>query len=108
MARSSWLDDEKTDRVYVFADGSSWRVQNEYRPIVCSCCGDEQYLRLTHIWHLNAQGKCVPEWHVNTANDLDALKALLVTYSDGAPVTEAVRSGTWVLMKSDAVLAEER
>jgi len=107
VARSSWLDDQKTVRTYAFTDGSRWTIQNEYRPVVCSNCSDLNYLRLTHIWHFTPDGKCSPEYHINLDKDLEALKALLVTYVDGIGVVEVEQNSKWVLMKGDGLFAEE-
>jgi len=106
MARSSWLDEEATTHRYGFPDGSSWVVQNEYRPIACGGCGQSQYLRLTHIWHYDAAGLCRPEYHINLDEDLAALKRLLVTYIDGIPVREVERNGEWSLLKGDERIAD--
>lgn len=107
MARSSWLDDEKTERKYDFPDGRSWVVQNEYRPIKCPDCSAQQYCRLTHIWHLDVAGAVQPEYHINLDTDLEKLKRLLVTYVNDIGVSEVERDGRWVLLKGEELIAKE-
>lgn len=107
MPRSSWLDEEKTERHYPLPDGAKWIVQNEYQPVTCPHCAGAQYQRLTHIWHIDRDGGCTPEYHANRSVALDDLKALLVTYigPDQTPVCEVEQDGCWVLMAGDKVIA---
>ncbi len=105
MARSSWLDDKKTNRQYMFPDGTSWVVQNEYRPIKCPDCTGQQYCRLTHIWHFNVAGACSPECHLNLNTSLAELKTLIVTYIEEVGVSEVEDEIGWVLMKGNEIIA---
>ena len=107
MARSSWLDDEATERTYLFREGFRWVVRNEYRPIGCPKCRHVQYLRLTRIWHRDSQGTRGPECHLNENIDIEELKRLLITYVDGVGITESEVGGTWALMKGDAIIAHQ-
>lgn len=105
MSRSSWIDDQATVRKYRLFDGSSWVVQNEYRPVDCPHCHGQQYCRLTHIWHYDSEGRCHPEWHLNLDTDLKRLKELLVTYNGDVGVAEVEVDGRWVLMKGGERIA---
>ena len=105
--RSSWLDDQMTRRKYRLSNGLMLVVQNEYRPVPCPHCKDQQYCRLTHIWHYDAQNRCVPEYHVNFGTNLEDLKSLLITYVDGIGVNEVETKGKWILMKGDEQVGQE-
>ncbi|MBC8470231.1 MAG: hypothetical protein H8D56_12230 [Planctomycetes bacterium] len=106
MPRSSWIDEEKTVREYSFADGSRWIVQNEFQPVECPHCSEKQFQRLTHIWHLDPQGRCKPEYHINRNVDLKTLKQLLVSYTaQSVGISEVEINGEWVLMAGDKIIA---
>jgi hypothetical protein len=109
VARSSWLDDERTERRYAFPDGVTWIVINEYQPVPCPDCGAEQHQRLTHIFHIDANGNCVPEYHINRGESLGELRSLLIAYraSDNEPVHEVERDGAWLLIAGGAIIARE-
>lgn len=107
MARSSWLDNEKTNRKYKTANGLVWEIQNEYRKVRCPDCNIDQYCRLTHIWRYDNKKQYPPEYHINFNTDLQALKGLLVTYiSNEIGVREVEKDGQWVLMAGDKVIGE--
>lgn len=99
MARSSWLDGEKSVRHYTLVDGRTLVIQNEYQPVECPHCGQSQFQRLTHIWPMNPDGTCKPEYHINRSTDLGALKALPVTYAEpgDSSVCEIEEDGEWFL-----------
>ena len=108
MPRSSWIDEEKTAREYLLADGSKWIVQNEFQPVECPHCGEMQFQRLTHIWHIDPQGCCMPEYHINRNVDLEALKRLLVSYTEqSVGISEVEINGEWVLKAGDEIIARK-
>ena len=108
MTRSSWLDNEKTVYEYSLADGSTWIVQNEFQPVECPHCRKKQFQRLTHIWHLDPQGRCTPEYHINRNVDFETLKQLLISYTDqSVGISEVEENGEWVLKAGDRIIARQ-
>lgn len=104
----SWLDEEKTIRHYRLTNGLTWIVQNEFQKVRCPHCQQEQYSRLTHIWHIDKDGTCKPEYHTNYDSNLNNLKELLISYDvNGVSIKESEINGKWVLLKGDQVIGEE-
>jgi hypothetical protein len=103
----SWLDNEMTRRQYRLINGLTWIVQNEFQTVRCPHCQEEQYSRLTHIWHIDKKGTCRPEYHTNYDSNLANLKDLLISYDDGVGIIEREINGKWVLLKGGQVIGEQ-
>jgi hypothetical protein len=101
----SWLDEEKSTRKYRLKNGLNLVVQNEYQIVICPHCQEQQYCRLTHIWHFDKQNQCKPEYHTNYHSELSKLKELLITYVDGIGIIETQINGKWALMKGDQIIS---
>ena len=95
-------------------EGSVCRVQNEFQPVTCPHCQEDQYCRLTHIWYSDRDDALVgQEYHNNYHADLEYLQTLLVTYlttddeENGLGVTEELREEKWVLVRDNKIIGEE-
>jgi hypothetical protein len=106
MGRSSWMDKERTDRLYEVEGGSKWEVVNEYQKVPCPHCKELFYCRLTHIF---GQPTLPFEYHTNYDVQLENLKELLITYhyQPQYPVKEAQRDGMWILICNEDILGRE-
>lgn len=105
----SWLDDNKTDRIYRSTSNRSifYRVVNEYQSVKCPTCSEHFFCRLTHIYESDIQNLVFKEYHTNYKRTIEELQKLRVGGDDTFSLYEKNINGDWLLFKDQSIIAKE-